>query len=119
MKDKIIDKQDELIEYYEKPKEDQYRMTIDFIKSEIASLKQGEGKGETCKCTYPRPSTYGGEGIRTCVDCNKYIESPEKKPTDEEMKVKTGCSDYILHKECPMFEIKGRKACNGCPASIK
>ena len=105
MKDKqIIEKQDELIRHQKKQPKwtdannfKSWESKLIQLESELSSLKQG--KGETCKCTYPRPSTYGGEGIRTCVDCNKYIESPpEKKPTDE---VQTSIRGNILVDQSP------------------
>jgi len=47
------------------------------------------------------------------------LESQEMKEMgNKKIKKHTGCSDYLLHKECPMFEIEGYKACEDCDSAI-
>ena len=101
-RDKLIEKQDELIEKYEnyvlflkaKPNKDDlaiavYDLQVATLRSQLASLKQGEGKGEVhwSNCHNHTCDQYKESGVSGhCKDCEWYISiesPPEKKPTDE------------------------------------
>ena len=48
LQEKKIEKLEELIEYYGKPKEDQYKLTIDYMKSELAALDKEIEQEDEC-----------------------------------------------------------------------
>ena len=71
LQEKKIEKLEELIEYYGKPKEDQYKLTIDYMKSELAALdKEIEQGKESCNCTGKLKLT-SENNIIWCNKCRK------------------------------------------------